>query len=453
MPISPKKPSMKGVRLYASIAIVFVLLSSCRHDVVTNSNLESGKSKPVKKYLTAILEVNTPGYFLKDGLPTGYHFEMLREYASSKGLVLKIVPFTSISNAAKSLIDGKTDILAVENASISNCNLQRTVPHWKLHYATISFNKCAMGRHDKIFVPNNAFNDEELVILRRRLSNIVLFNGLNMGLLVEHLLNEKNAYAIVQSSVAEAAKIKYPDISVAYLQESASSSWYVAKDCCFIDDLNQWIAAHRNSSSHSTFYSSFYQNYKVNRALSAGVSMQGEPLLSVYDQEVKRYSKTIGWDWLLVSALIYQESKFESHVQSGKGAKGLMQVMPVIANSFGFDASHSPKTNIYIGTRLLAKLSKAFARYPIAIEERNKFVLAAYNGGVTHVVKAMNLASRYGRNPYKWEDVSLFVRAKRNSSIFKGGEAASSYQNDNEITRFVVEVLERYTNYKALTIN
>lgn len=444
---------MKGVRLCASIAIFFALLLSCRHEVATNGTLRSSKLKPVKRYLTAILEVNTPGYFLKGGLPTGYHFEMLRSYASSKGMLLKIIPFTSINNATKSLVSGQADILAVENSSISNSNLQKSVPHWKLRYATISFNMKVMGAHDKIFIPNNAFDDEELDILRCKFPNIVLFDGLNMGLLVEHLLNEGNAYAIVQSSVAEATRIKYPDVSVGYLQESASSSWYVAKNCCFLDDLNRWIAAKRNTSLHPTFYSSFYQNYKVNRALADGVSMQGEPLLSNYDQEVKRYSKTIGWDWLLVSALIYQESKFEPHVQSGKGAKGLMQVMPVIANSFGFGASHSSKTNIYIGTKLLAKLSKAFSRYPIAIEERNKFVLAAYNGGMSHVLKAMGLASRYGRNPYQWDDVSLFVRVKRNSNVFSRREISSNFHNNNETTRFVVEVLERYTNYKALTLN
>jgi membrane-bound lytic murein transglycosylase F len=444
---------MKGVRLCVSITIFFALLLSCKYEVVIDSNSSGNKLKPVKRYLTAILEVNTPGFFLKNGLPTGYHFEMLRNYASTKGVLLKIVPFTSINNAITRLVSGKADILVVENASISTSCLQKTVPHWKLRYATISFNKKVIGAHDKVFVPNNAFDKEELEDLKSKFPNIVLFDGLNIGLLVEHLLNEGNAYAIVQSSVAEATKIKYSDISFRYLQESTNSSWYVAKNCSFLDDLNWWITAKRNTSLHPTFYSSFYQNYKVNRALSDGVSMQGEPLLSNYDQDVKRYSKKIGWDWLLVSALIYQESKFIPHVQSGKGAKGLMQVMPVIANSFGFGASHSPKTNIYIGTKLLAKLSKAFSRYPIAIEERKKFVLAAYNGGISHVLKAMGLASRYGRNPYQWDDVSLFVRAKQNSNVFKSRKVSSTLYNNNETTRFVVEVLERYTNYKALTLD
>lgn len=444
---------MKGIRLCASTAIFFALLLSCRHEVATNSNLRSSKLKPVQKYLTAILEVNTPGFFLKDGLPTGYHFELLRTYAASKGMLLRVVPFTSNRAASRSVASGKADILAVENANITNEELQKTVPHWKLRYAIVSFSKKTMKAADKIFVPSNAFDDDELMLLKNKFPNIILFDGLNMGLLLDHLICGGDVFAIVQSSVAEATKIKHPDISVSYLQEYASSSWYVAKNCSFLEDLNRWIAARRNTALHPTFYSSFYQNYKVNRALAQGVSMQGEPLLSIYDPEVKQYSKKIGWDWLLVSALIYQESKFEPHVQSGKGAKGLMQVMPATANSFGFEASHSPKTNIYIGTKLLAKLSKAFSKYPIATEERNKFVLAAYNGGMFHVLKAMNMASRYGRNPYMWDDVSLFIRAKNCSHVLKQREISQNYQNRNETTRFVVEVIERYTNYKALTLN
>lgn len=444
---------MKGIRLCASIAIFFALLLSCSQEVVTDSNIRTSKLKPVTKFLTAILEINTPGYFLSNGLPTGYHFEMLRSYAISKGLQLKVMPFTSIENATRSLKLGKADILAVDNANISDNNIQRTIPHWKMNFAFISFNRKTMSVNDKIFVPNNAFDSENLKALKGKYPNIVLFDGLNMGLLVEHLLTENNTFAIVQSSIAAAVKIKYATISITFLRENSSSSWYVAKNSKILYNLNSWIAAIRNTSSHPTFYSSFYQNYKVNSCLSAGASLQGDFQLSNYDNEVKNYSKKIGWDWLLVSALIYQESKFKPHVESGMGARGLMQVMPATANLFGFNASHSTNTNIYIGTKLLAKLSRVFSNYPIGVEERNKFVLAAYNGGFTHVQNAMNLTSLHGKNPYSWDDVSMFLRLKRNTKIFKNRMVSDNGFNNNETTRFVVEVLERYNNYKALTLN
>ena len=87
---------MKGIRLCASIALLVALLLSCSNEVGTKGGIRGNKLKPVKSYLTAILEVNTPGYFLKNGLPTGYHFEMIKSYASSKGMLVKVIPFTSI---------------------------------------------------------------------------------------------------------------------------------------------------------------------------------------------------------------------------------------------------------------------------------------------------------------------------------------------------------------------
>jgi len=445
---------MKGIRLCASITLFFVLLLSCRYEAVTDGSLRRSKIHAEAKYLTAILEINTPGYFLNNGLPTGYHFEMLRSYATSKGVQLRIIPFTSIENATGYLKSGKADILAVENVNINDNNIQRTIPHWKVNFATISFSRKAMNKNDIVYVPNNAFDNESLKALICKYPNIVLFDGLNIGLLVEHLLTDIHAFIIVQSSIAAAVKIKYKTISISHLKENSSSSWYVVKSSKILYDLNSWIATNRNTSSHPSFYSSFYQNYKVNSCLSAGVSLQADFKLSNYDSEVKGYSSKIGWDWLLVSALIYQESKFMPHVESGKGAKGLMQVMPATAKLFGFHASHSSNTNIYIGTRLLAKLSRVFSNYPIAVEERNKFVLAAYNGGFTHVLNAMNLTFRNGRNPYSWDEVSMFLRVKRNSNNFKMRKVtAYNVSNNNETTRFVFEVLERYNNYKALTLN
>lgn len=38
-----------------------------------------------------------------------------------------------------------------------------------------------------------------------------------------------------------------------------------------------------------------------------------------------------GYDWRLISAIAYSESRFNPYVVSRKGAKGLMQVMPRVA--------------------------------------------------------------------------------------------------------------------------
>ena len=444
---------MKFTRIFSAILIFLTLLFSCTRE--NTRRIENYKSitKNSEKILIAILEVNTPGFFLKNGLPTGYHFELLRDYAIKRGFKLKIVPFESIETSVALVKSGKVDILAIENNSIKNSELQKTIPHWRVHLSLISAFKELPSRKSTIYIPDNLLSKEELSIIEQNYDGIHLVDPMNIGLVVEAMFNQKNTFAIVQSALADGICIKYPNVNIQDVMESTSNSWYVAKKCRYLFDLNAWIADKRNSKSHSIYYSSFYQNRKVNRTLTNGINMQGDIILSPYDDLVKKYSKKIGWDWLLVSALIYQESKFNAHVESEKGAKGLMQVMPATANLFGFEASHSIASNVYIGTRLLSRLTTAFSKYPIPIEERNKFVLAAYNGGIGNIIDAMKLTSKYGYNPYSWDVVSQFLRFKNQPKYYKDKVSRFGIFNNNETTRFVVEILDRYQFYKALTLS
>lgn len=443
-----KKEGMKGTRLIVSMVIFFVLLFSCSRYDVRDTRIK-GLNFKESKYLTAILEVNTPGYFLKGGQPTGYHYEMLKAYARKRGLYLKIVPFTSRESAVHLLKSGKADIIAVENSSISDeSGLRKTVPHWKLHYSILSFSSVNLSNSDAIYIPSSLLTKEEVSSLKNKYRNVVTFNSLNTGLLVDHLQMKSRSCAIVQSSVAEAISLKHPEVKIQKMDDLGANSWYVSSKNSFLLDLNSWLADTRNSIAHSSYYSSFYQNYKVNRALAGGVNLAGDFFLSEYDEIVKNFSTKIGWDWLLISSLIYQESQFKPSVVSSRGAKGLMQVMPETANQFGYQSVHSSSTNVYIGTRLIARLAKIFSKYPIGIEEQKKFVLAAYNGGIGRVLDAMRTTAKYGRDPYNWDDVSIFFLRKNPSLV-----NPNKVRNENETTRFVKEVLERYYNYKALSLS
>ncbi|MHB8072631.1 lytic transglycosylase domain-containing protein [Desulfosporosinus fructosivorans] len=102
---------------------------------------------------------------------------------------------------------------------------------------------------------------------------------------------------------------------------------------------------------------------------------------------IENYAKQYGVDPLFVISVIREESKFLSHSESNKGAKGLMQLMPStaqsIAESLG-DKTYSegdllnPEKNIQYGTWYLASLQKVFAN-------NTTLVTAAYNGGRGHV--------------------------------------------------------------------
>ncbi|MEZ9999949.1 lytic transglycosylase domain-containing protein [Vibrio sp. 10N.261.46.A3] len=95
-----------------------------------------------------------------------------------------------------------------------------------------------------------------------------------------------------------------------------------------------------------------------------------------YCRIIQEASQRHGVPANLIVAVITQESRFKPEAVSPKGAKGLMQLMPV--NYQGINP-FEPQANIERGTRLLARLLKKYRDTALA--------LAAYNAGEGNVRK------------------------------------------------------------------
>lgn len=103
---------------------------------------------------------------------------------------------------------------------------------------------------------------------------------------------------------------------------------------------------------------------------------------------IEKYSSMYGLDPGLVCAVINTESHFNTGVSSGKGARGLMQIMEETADwvaakmelkDYSFDNINDPELNIQIGCWLLSHLKSMY-------EDENT-ALAAYNAGLGNVNK------------------------------------------------------------------
>lgn len=119
-----------------------------------------------------------------------------------------------------------------------------------------------------------------------------------------------------------------------------------------------------------------------------------------YDRVIDAECRKINLDASLVSAVIKAESNYDPWARSRKGARGLMQLMPVTARRMGIFRTYDPVANIRGGARYLKELAERFLNKP-------ELMLAAYNAGEEAVdqyggIPPFRETIQYVRRILKW---------------------------------------------------
>ena len=195
-------------------------------------------------------------------------------------------------------------------------------------------------------------------------------------------------------------------------------------------------------------YNKYFKNQKYVQMVESDLFALSSGKISNYDEYFKEYSQFIEWDWRLLASLAYQESRFNPRARSWAGAFGLMQLMPTTARRFGVNWNSSPEEQIRAGVEFIQWLEKRFIDNIPEPEERIKFVLASYNVGYGHVMDAIALAGKYGKDPEVWSDnVESCLLMKSNPKYYKDPIVNYGYCRGIETCKFVIEVIERYEHY------
>lgn len=140
--------------------------------------------------------------------------------------------------------------------------------------------------------------------------------------------------------------------------------------------------------------------------LSASVYVpKGEPELLPYDRVIHEAAGRHDVDAELILAIIMAESQLNPRAKSKRGAKGLMQIMPVTADALDVANIYNPEENINAGTRHFRGLLDRF-------DGNVKLALAAYNAGEQNVL-------RYNGIPPYPETQAYVVRVLYYYSVLK----------------------------------
>ena len=472
---------MRGIERFVWLLLVLLVACKPSEDKVKTSVVEKEVSFDLKEIqergkLIVVTDYNSTNYFIYKGTPMGYQLELLNEFCNNLGIKLEVIVSNDVEKNINDLRNGDVDLIA-QNLAVTrerSKKIKFTEPHTfsrqvlvqrigKKHSSRSQqseFNSLIRNQLDlagkTIYVQKGSSYVTRLNNLSDEIGdtiNVVEIPDYEAEQLIGLVAEGEILYTICDEILARVNKNYYDNIDIETpISFPQKMAWGVRKSSPdLLQVVNNWLIRFRKSSKYNIIYKKYFLNRRSTHIVDAGYNSLKGGSVSKYDDIIKKECENIDWDWKLVAALIYQESRFLPEIKSWAGAQGLMQLMPETAKTFGVHNVTSPTENIRGGIKFLKWLDKRMALRVDDPEERLKFVLASYNVGIGHVLDAMKLADKNGKNPQIWDDnVDYYLLNKSKPKYFNDPVVEFGYCRGEEPYLYVNEILERYEHYKNL---
>ena len=199
------------------------------------------------------------------------------------------------------------------------------------------------------------------------------------------------------------------------LRSGAAIGWAFRKDSPeFAEVVNSFVKQNRKGSlMGNMLFKRYWQNTShVRNALSSSEMKRFQATAELF----KTYAEQYDFDWLMLMAQAYQESRLDNSTRSSAGAVGIMQLLPSTAADKNVNIKKIKilENNIHAGAKYMRFIQdRYFNDAGLSAEDRMMFTFAAYNAGPGRVAKLRKEAAEMGLNPDVWFLNVEIVAAKR----------------------------------------
>ncbi|WP_395332173.1 transporter substrate-binding domain-containing protein [Novosphingobium sp. BL-8H] len=150
----------------------------------------------------------------------------------------------------------------------------------------------------------------------------------------------------------------------------------------------------------------------------------------------RRYGGEYDFDYLLMAAQGYQESRLNNDAHSPVGAIGIMQLMPKTGETQNVGDIRQLEPNIHAGVKYMRFLrSRYFDNEPMDPLNKALFTFAAYNAGAGRIAQLRAIAKERGLNPNIW---------------FGNVERIAMEKIGTETTTYVSNIYKYYVAYSLI---
>ena len=403
------------------------------------------------------------GYAVVGGERYGFATDVADTVAHSMGCKLRLAPKLSTQEIHKGLKSGEIDVAVVPRSerlalhdfpaeSLYTTDYVLLMPSWRAD---------ALGEyHASVLAGKRILSDTHLrthSTFKEFANYGVLCDTAQMDCveMARRVISGKAFAMVCERSEAELVRFLYRSLcEVATIEEECEVILVFGnrqKRDTFIPHLDDFFATEAYATLLELYFGEtsiaerFAQlKYRPTRVVNG---------ISVWDQQLREIAEKVGVDWRLMSAMAYHESRFRNDQVSHKGAVGLMQVTPIVAEDLGLDEGYDladPDTNISLAARLLRRSSIAlgFGTFP-STDDGLAILVASYNCGITRVLEAQRLVVAQGGSSESWNDISQMLSNMSNPEWIATSDYKMRRFGDAPTTiAYTNGVMELYKTYR-----
>jgi membrane-bound lytic murein transglycosylase MltF len=394
-----------------------------------------------KRVLRVLVSADLGFYYIEKGQPRGigaeqlYHFEKHLKKRFPK-LKVQVIPVTR-DDLIPALVNGYGDLI-VANLTVTPAR-----------EAVIEFSRPVLDNIDELIITSDDYptllSPEDLsgkeVWVRASSSYFESLQELNKALteegrtpvLVQYIEETLQDYELVEmvkqglisATVLDSHKAyfwnkTFDDLNIHSgipLRSGGKIAWAMRKDSPKLaEQVNAYIkTAKEGTLLGNVIYNKYLENTSwFAKALDPKNIDQLDKLVSLF----KKYADQYDFDFLMIAAQAFQESRLNQNKISPKGAVGIMQVLPSTARDKNVNIRNinNIDNNVHAGVKYLRFIrDRYFSDDAISEDDKVYLSLAAYNAGPGNILRMRRLAEKHGYDPNKWFG-NVELMARRNIS-------------------------------------
>lgn len=389
--------------------------------------------------IRALVLYSRSGFFYVDGRPEGIYYEALRAFEQFVNQKLRTgrqhvqVTFIPVrpDQVEQALAEGVGDLVAYGVDVTPECeqrvafsvpvqiNVKQIVVTGK-ELGPVSSLEELGGK--TIFVNPLTTYYENLETIndsfRKQGKALILIRKADENLLDEDLMEMVNAGILPATvTISERAKLwssVLPNITpqpALVIADEEDLAWAMRKNNPKLKELvDEFVKTHAVGTSFgNTLVRRYLQNTQwIKNPTTAKEIAKFNDTVAFF----KKYSSQYGFDYLMIVAQGYQESRLDQAVRNG-GAVGIMQVEPTTAAAAPISIPDvmTAENNIHAGVKVLRTIADKYFNDP-KVDSMNRllFTFAAYNAGPNRIAALRERAAAQGLDPNKWfGNVELLV--------------------------------------------